>query len=132
MIITGSKTNTFNYPSGVNIEMKSTSLAADVLDRQFNGLMTDWQTDFAETLQKGLETFRSFVTSWYEVALQDVVFFPQLKRAEQKNIIKQMIWSILAGYAWDEYNPYVKNHRLRLNMLVALCCAPIRYETFFE
>jgi len=112
------------FSSGVTIAMKSASLAVDVLDRQFNGLPADWQSDFAEPLQKGVETFRTFVTSWYEGGLQDVVFYPHLKKAEQQNDIKQMICSILAGYVWDENNPYVKNHRLRLKTLVELCREP--------
>ena len=110
--------------SGVTIAMKSASLAVDVLDRQFNGLPAEWQRDFAEPLQKGVETFRTYVTSWYEGDFQDVVFYPHLKEVEQKNNIKQMICSILAGYVWDENNPYVKNHRLRLKTLVELCREP--------
>jgi len=112
------------FSSGVTIAMKSASLAFDVLDRQFNGLSADWQRDFAEPLQKGVDTFRTFVTSWYEGGLQDVVFYPHLKKIEQMNDIKQMICSILAGYVWDENNPYVKNHRLRLRTLVELCREP--------
>jgi flavin-dependent dehydrogenase len=112
------------FSSGVTIAMKSASLAVDALDRQFKGNKVDWQADFAEPLQKGVETFRAFVTAWYEGGLQDVVFFPQLKRVEQRNNIKQMICSILAGYAWDENNPYVKNPRLHLNTLVQLCREP--------
>ena len=104
------------FSSGVTIAMKSASLAANVLDRQFKGLPVDWQDDFAEPLQKGVETFRTFVSSWYEGGLQDVVFFEQ----PQPNI-KAMICSILAGYVWDENNPYVKNSKLRLKTLVELC-----------
>jgi hypothetical protein len=47
-----------------------------------------------------------------------------LKNVEQKNNIKQMICSILAGYVWDENNPYVKNPRLRLKTLIELCREP--------
>jgi flavin-dependent dehydrogenase len=112
------------FSSGVTIAMKSATLAADVLDRQFNGLTANWQSDFAEPLQKGVETFRTFVSAWYEGGLQDVIFFQQLKQSEQKNNIKQMICSILAGYVWDENNPYVKNHSLRLKTLVELCREP--------
>jgi len=35
--------------------------------------------------------------------------------------IKQMICSILAGYAWDVQNPFVKESERRLNMVVELC-----------
>lgn len=112
------------FSSGVTVAMKSATLAVEVLDRQLKGLKVDWQADFAEPLQKGLETFRAFVTAWYEGGLQDIVFFPKIKQAEQMNNIKAMICSILAGYAWDERNPYVKNPHLRLNTLVKLCREP--------
>lgn len=108
------------FSSGVTIAMKSASLAAEILDKQLNGQTVDWQTEFVEPLQVGVETFRTFVTSWYEGGLQDVVFYNQ----QQENI-KQMICSILAGYVWDEKNPYVKNSRPRLNTLAELCREPL-------
>jgi hypothetical protein len=36
--------------------MKSASLAADVLVRQFNNEAVDWQQDYAESLQRGYLT----------------------------------------------------------------------------
>jgi flavin-dependent dehydrogenase len=104
------------FSSGVTIAMKSASLAVDVLDRQLNQQEVDWQKDFADPLQKGVETFRAFVTAWYDGDLQDIVFYDQ-----QKPNIKQMICSILAGYVWDEKNPYVKNSSPRLRTLAELC-----------
>ncbi len=104
------------FSSGVTIAMKSAVLASQVLDKQLQGQEVDWQTDFAEPLQKGVEVFRTFVTAWYEGGLQDVIFFQR----QQANI-KQMICSILAGYVWDEQNPYVKNADARLKTLVELC-----------
>ena len=107
------------FSSGVTIAMKSASLAADVLDKQLNQQSVDWQQEFVEPLQKGVEIFRTFVTSWYEGGLQDVVFYDQ----QQANI-KAMICSILAGYVWDETNPYVKKSGSRLSALVELCREP--------
>lgn len=104
------------FSSGVTIAMKSASLAAGVLDRQLNQQVVDWKKEFVEPLQIGVETFRTFVTSWYEGGLQDVIFYDK-----QQNNIKAMICSILAGYVWDTDNPYVKNSRLRLKTLVELC-----------
>ncbi len=104
------------FSSGVTIAMKSACLAAKVLDKQLNGDKADWQAEFVKPLQVGVETFRTFVSSWYEGGLQDVVFYHQ-----QQDNIKQMICSILAGYVWDEKNPYVKNSRPRLNTLAELC-----------
>ena len=87
------------FSSGVTIAMKSASLAADVLDKQLNQQSVDWQQEFVEPLQKGVEIFRTFVTSWYDGGLQDVVFYGQ----QQANI-KAMICSFLGGYVWDETN----------------------------
>lgn len=107
------------FSSGVTIAMKSASLAADIVDRQLKHQVVDWKAEFVEPLQIGVETFRTFVTAWYEGGLQDVVFYDQ----QQANI-KAMICSILAGYVWDEKNPYVKNSRPRLNTLAELCREP--------
>lgn len=104
------------FSSGVTIAMKSASLAADILVRQFNNEAVDWQQDYAEPLQRGVNTFRVFVDAWYDGRFQDVIFHPQ-----QQPEVKAMISSILAGYAWDENNPYVKNARPRLDTLVELC-----------
>jgi len=104
------------FSSGVTIAMKSACLAVDVLDKKFNDETVDWQTDFADPLQKGVDTFRTFVNAWYDGSLQDVIFYDK----QQANI-KTMICSILAGYVWDNKNPYVKNSRARLNTLAQLC-----------
>jgi flavin-dependent dehydrogenase len=104
------------FSSGVTIAMKSASLAAAVLDRQFKGEVVDWQTEYAIPLQRGVNTFRIFVDAWYDGRFQDVIF-----HQKQQPEVKAMICSILAGYAWDEANPYVKNARSRLDTLVELC-----------
>jgi flavin-dependent dehydrogenase len=106
------------FSSGVTIAMKSASLAADTLHRQFSGEAVDWQEDYATPLMVGVDTFRTYVDAWYEGTFQDVVF------AENPNeSIKQMISSILAGYAWDSSNPYVSESRRRLGTLAELCRA---------
>lgn len=104
------------FSSGVTIAMKSASLVADILVRQFNHEAVDWQQEYAEPLQRGVNTFRVFVDAWYDGRFQDVIFHPK-----QQSEVKAMISSILAGYAWDENNPYVKNARSRLDTLVELC-----------
>ncbi|MGR9013386.1 MAG: NAD(P)/FAD-dependent oxidoreductase [Gammaproteobacteria bacterium] len=104
------------FSSGVTIAMKSAALAAELLARQFNNEVVDWQQDYAVPLQRGINTFRVFVDAWYDGRFQDVIFHPR-----QQPEVKAMISSILAGYAWDEKNPYVKNARPRLNTLVELC-----------
>ena len=96
--------------------MKSASLAAAAVDRQLQGNDVDWQAEFAQPLQRGVDVFRVFVESWYDGSLQDVIFSEL-----QDERIKRMICSILAGYVWDETNPYVTRTRPRLSALAELC-----------
>ena len=107
------------FSSGITIAMKSASLAAAVLERQLRGDSVDWQRDFAEPLNYGVETFRAFVAGWYVGSLQQVIFFPR----QQENI-RRMICSVMAGYVWDRENPYtgpLAGRRLRA--LAELCRA---------
>ena len=105
------------FSSGVTIAMKSASLAAQALDRQFRGETVDWERDFADELNYGVETFRSFVAGWYDGSLQDVIFFPR----QQENI-RRMICSVLAGYVWDRENPYTgPQSGRRLRALAEIC-----------
>ena len=103
------------FSSGVTIALKSASLAADVLDRQLEGLQPDWELEFVKPLRQGLDTFRTFVNAWYDGRLQDIIFAP-----DKNESVKRMICSILAGYAWDLENPYVKDSS-RINTLAELC-----------
>jgi len=104
------------FSSGVTIAMKSAVLAAELLTKQFNGKAVDWQQEYAVPLQRGVNTFRVFVDAWYDGRFQEVIFHPR-----QQPEVKAMISSILAGYAWDENNPYVKSARSRLDTLVEVC-----------
>lgn len=103
------------FSSGVTIAMKSAQLAADCVVRQLNGQPVDWQAEYAQPLMVGVNTFRTYVEGWYHGELQDVIF-----HQSPNPRIKQMISSILAGYAWDTNNPYVKNSRQRLATLAEL------------
>jgi flavin-dependent dehydrogenase len=105
------------FSSGVTIAMKSASLAAAALDRQLKGESVDWESEFAQPLNYGVETFRNFVAGWYDGSLQDVIFFPR----QQENI-RRMICSVLAGYVWDHDNPYTgPQSGRRLRALADLC-----------
>jgi flavin-dependent dehydrogenase len=104
------------FSSGVTIALRSSYLAARCLDKQLQGEAVDWQTEYAEPLQRGVDTFRVFVNKWYDNTLPKVLFYPK-----QTPQIRRMIASVLAGYAWDTNNPYVKETKRRLGALEALC-----------
>ncbi|MEO6919764.1 MAG: FAD-dependent oxidoreductase [Collimonas sp.] len=104
------------FSSGVTIAVKSASLAAAALQRQFAGNAVDWEREYAVPLKKGVDAFRTFVESWYSGGFQKVIFYQQ-----QQPEVRRMIAAILAGYAWDESNPYVKESKRRLNTLEEIC-----------
>ncbi len=106
------------FSSGVTIAVKSASLAAAALARKFAGETVDWENDYARPLKAGVETFRTFVESWYAGGFQDVIFYEK-----QTPEIRRMISAILAGYAWDAKNPYVAESKRRLTVLEELCAA---------
>ncbi|TFB41657.1 NAD(P)/FAD-dependent oxidoreductase [Pseudomonas sp. F01002] len=104
------------FSSGVTIAMRSASMAAGVLHRQLQGESVDWQTEFAIPLKRGVDTFRCYVEGWYAGTFQDVIY-----HEGGSPDIRRMISSILAGYAWDERNPFVAEPKRRLRMLSELC-----------
>ena len=104
------------FSSGVTIAVKSASLAAAALQRQFAGETVDWESEYAIPLKKGVDTFRTFVDSWYSGGFQKVIFYEK-----QQPEVRRMIAAILAGYAWDDSNPYVKESKRRLKTLEEIC-----------
>jgi flavin-dependent dehydrogenase len=104
------------FSSGVTIAFKSASLAADLLRRQFSGETIDWQNEYGVPVKRGVDTFRAFVESWYAGGFQRIIFAP-----DQAPEIRRMICSILAGYAWDQSNPYVRETKRRLASLEEFC-----------
>ncbi|MEC4726859.1 tryptophan 7-halogenase [Shewanella sp. D64] len=104
------------FSSGVTIAMQSASMAVKCVVRQLNGTQVDWENEYCAPLMRGVNTFRTYVEAWYDGRFQDVIFYQ-----DPDNKIKQMICSILAGYAWDEANPFVNDSQKRLNLIVELC-----------
>ncbi|WP_295515928.1 tryptophan 7-halogenase [uncultured Pseudomonas sp.] len=104
------------FSSGVTIALRSASLAAHLVDRQLRGEPVDWEAEFAQPLKAGVDTFRAYVEGWYDGSFQDVIYFEHAKPE-----IRSMICAILAGYAWDVRNPFVKEPKRRLRLLVELC-----------
>jgi flavin-dependent dehydrogenase len=104
------------FSSGVTIALRSAHLAVQTLNRQLDGEQVDWAAAYDVPLRKGIDTFRAFVERWYTGELQDIIFYP-----DQTPSIRRMISAVLAGYAWDESNPYVADPVRRLNALHEVC-----------
>ena len=104
------------FSSGVTIAFKSASLASACLARSFAGESVDWEKEYGTPLRAGVDTFRCFVEAWYRGGFQKIIFHP-----DQSPQVREMICSILAGYAWDTSNPYVAENKRRLAVLEELC-----------
>lgn len=106
------------FSSGVTIALTSASLAAKCAHRQLGGETVDWNADFAVPLKRGVDAFRAYVEAWYSGGFQKIIFHP----APQPDI-RRMICSLLAGYAWDQKNPYVAEPKRRLQVLEQVCAS---------
>ena len=104
------------FSSGVTIAMKSAVLAAPLVCRQLKGQQVDWTKEYVQPLKFGVDTFRHFVEAWYDESFQNIVYHDQ-----HDDSVREMISSILAGYAWDEKNPYVAKGKRRLAVLAEIC-----------
>lgn len=63
------------------------------------------EKDYEDVIQKGIDVFRSYVSGWYSGDFQTIVFAKHIDED-----IKRQICSVLAGYVWDQTNPFVKKH----------------------
>ena len=93
------------FSSGVSFATESGLLAAKLATRQLNGEKVNWEIEYTKHMKKGVAVFSSYVKEWYKENLQKL-FFHQPENPK----IKEKICAVLAGYVWDETNPFVKKH----------------------
>ncbi len=103
------------FSSGVALALESAQRAAQVLTRHLRGEVVNWQREYAEYIKQGINTFRSYVSAWYDDKLPQIFFAPQ----RDPEIMKQ-ICSVLAGYVWDKSNPYVTQADRALSLLARI------------
>jgi flavin-dependent dehydrogenase len=97
------------FSSGVTLAISSGYKAAALVAKQLNGEAVDWQIEYSDHLKKGIDVFRTYVLAWYEGTLGKVFFSNRINEE-----IRSQICSVLAGYVWDENNPFVKKHQTLL------------------
>jgi flavin-dependent dehydrogenase len=125
-VLTGNVTEFLDpvFSSGVTLATVSSQLAAHLVIRTLGGESVDWDKEYTEVMQQGVNTFRTYVNTWYEGVL-DTIFFAD----DQDPLIKSQICSVLAGYVWDMSNPYVKNHATAVYKLASLITFRDSYKT---
>jgi hypothetical protein len=103
----------------------SSHLASQQVIKKLKGEKVDWEKDYTKVVQQGVDTFRSYVRAWYDGTL-DKIFFNRKPDPEKK----RQICSVLAGYVWDQNNPFVKDHEGSLKRLSKLIDASNKIATF--
>ncbi|WP_439582909.1 NAD(P)/FAD-dependent oxidoreductase [Dyadobacter bucti] len=93
------------FSSGVTFATASGLLSAKMTHKHLQGEIVNWQKDYEEVVQGGINVFRSYVSGWYTGDFQTIVFAKEIDME-----IKNQICSVLAGYVWDQSNPFVKKH----------------------
>lgn len=113
-VLTGNVTEFLDpvFSSGVTLASVSAQLAAGMVIRHLKGEKVNWEEDYMKKMQAGVDVFRTYVNGWYDGSLFNIFF------AENRNPeIMAQICSVLAGYVWDDNNPFVKNHEKNVRTL---------------
>ncbi|MBC7741437.1 MAG: tryptophan 7-halogenase [Bdellovibrionaceae bacterium] len=106
-VLTGNVTEFLDpmFSSGVTLASVSAQKASALVLKKLKGEAVDWQTEYMDPCMKGVNVFKTFVMGWYNGDLH-TIFFAEQKKDE---MVKQ-ISSVLAGYVWDDTNPFVSQH----------------------
>lgn len=119
-VLTGNVTEFLDpiFSSGVMFAAVSSHLASLLVVRKLKGEQVDWDKDYTDFIRQGVDTFRTFVLAWYDGTLEKIFY------SENPNpIFKQQICSVLAGYVWDQKNPFVRAHEKALKGLAKVISA---------
>lgn len=103
------------FSSGVTFATESGLLAAKLIAKELKNEVVDWEKDYSDYIKKGVNVFSTYVKEWYTGNLQTLFFH----RPENQDVKKQ-ICAVLAGYVWDETNPFVKKHHKLVKNLAYL------------
>src|SRR5690606_296200 len=66
-VLTGNVTEFLDpvFSSGVTLASVSAQLAAELIIRELKGEEVDWQKEYQEEMQAGVDVFRTYVDAWY-------------------------------------------------------------------
>lgn len=105
--LTGNSTEFLDpvFSSGVCFATESGILAAKLALRQINGEQIDWEKEYSEYMQYGIDVFSTYVKEWYTGNLQ-TLFYHKPENPE----VKRKICAVLAGYVWNKENNFVTKH----------------------
>lgn len=114
-VLTGNVTEFLDpvFSSGVMFATVSSHMASKLVIKKLKGEVINWDEEYAKPIQQGVDTFRTYVMSWYDGSLEKIFF-----ASDRDKLIKEKICSVLAGYVWDHENVYVREHATAIPNLV--------------
>jgi len=123
-VLTGNVTEFLDpiFSSGVMFATVSSHLASKLVIRKLGGEVVDWDNDYTNFIRQGVDTFRTFVMAWYDGTLEKIFFSDK-----PLPLIKKQICSVLAGYVWDQKNPFVRAHEKAVKGLAKLIHVQSQY-----
>ncbi len=115
-VLTGNVTEFLDpiFSSGVTLASVSAQTAAHLVIKHLKGETVDWQKEYMDYMQTGVDVFRTFVNAWYDGTLFKIFF---ARRRDEDMLNK--ICSVLAGYVWDDSNLFVKKPEKSVRTLAA-------------
>ncbi len=116
-VLTGNVTEFLDpiFSSGVMFATVSSHLASKMVIRKLKGETVNWDEDYTNFIRQGVDTFRTFVMAWYDGTLEKIFF-----SKTPNPVVKRQICSVLAGYVWDQQNPFVRAHEKAIKSLARL------------
>ncbi|HNB81030.1 MAG TPA: NAD(P)/FAD-dependent oxidoreductase [Chitinophagaceae bacterium] len=113
-VLTGNVTEFLDpmFSSGVTLASVSAQNAAHLVLKKLKGEAVDWETEYMQPCMQGVNVFRTFVMGWYDGDLHTIFF-----AKNQNEDMRKQICSVLAGYVWDDTNPFVRNHSKQVKTL---------------
>ncbi|ASK79658.1 FAD-dependent oxidoreductase [Paraphotobacterium marinum] len=104
------------FSSGMTLAMKSAELVAHCLIKKHQDNFICWQNDYEQPFRSYVNVFKVFVNGWYDGSLKNILFYNY-----PNHTIKRMVCSILAGYVWDNSNPFVKEPKRMYDIVHEYC-----------
>ena len=93
------------FSSGVSFATESGLLAAKLIVKELRSITVDWEKEYVDYIKSGVNVFSTYVKEFYNGNLQKILMHQQPNEE-----IKQQVCAVLAGYVWNEENPFVKKH----------------------
>ncbi len=97
------------FSSGITLALATSNMATKLVMKKLLGEDVNWDEEYVKPALAGIEVFKTFIDAWYDRSFHNIIFSEQ-----HTQNFKRQITSVLAGYVWDQKNPFVSKSRRAL------------------